>query len=88
MKIDLVSNLVENLKQTKQTKQTKQMKMMIRNFANPNHVCEMCNRHFSIQIKTQSYITFPGLIELKTHATHQWCDVFKYNRTKSKKNVV
>ena len=59
--------------------------MIIRNFANPNHVCEMCNRHFSVQIKTQSYITFPGLIELKTHNTHQWCDVFKYNRKNAKK---
>ena len=85
MKIDVVSNLVENLKQTKQTKQ---MKMMIRNFANPNHVCDMCNCHFSVQIKTQSYITFPGLIELKTHNTHQWCEVFRYNRKKSQKNVV
>ena len=61
-------------------------KMMIRNFANPNNICETCNRHYSIQIKTQSYIMFPGLIELKHHTTHRWCGVFKYNRENAQRN--
>lgn len=56
--------------------------MKIRNFANPNNKCEMCNRHYSMQIRTQSYITFPGLIELEKHTTHKWCGVFRYSKCK------
>lgn len=60
--------------------------MLVRIFANPDHICEICKCHYSIKIKTRSYTAFPGLIELKKHNAHSLCGVFLYE-LKRKNNM-
>ena len=56
--------------------------MPILTFANPDNLCNICNQHFTCQIKTNVYMSHPGLIVVDRHFTHRICGLIAFERNR------